>query len=246
MNTPISFSNGITVNSNAILSNSSLIQGGGTFEINVEISHVSQELFPTNSPACQQLPKVLNIKGVIFLPIFLQLISFKNDSKVESDISNCASKPNLIATLKNTTSTVSININAFNASWSSNFTLTFRVTRLVPADSLIKINGLFTTSVENKMATLIEAKSYAPKALQVAVETTSNSQTPLFQLLDKEVVYMNGTFVVPSVTTSLTLIITLPNFGDNVYMDFMKSLTKITNISDAITTERFSKALSPL
>lgn len=239
MNPTISFSNGITVHSNAF-SSSSLIQGGDVFNINVNISHFSQEQFTSNSQACQQLPKVLNIKGIILLPLFLHLISYEKYSKIESNISNCAASPKLNVSLDNSTEKVILNIDGFNASWSSNFSLSFQVTKLIPADSLMWVNGIFSSSLENKITILAQYRSHAPKTLQVAVVETSDPQTPLHQIIDKEIVQINASFIVPSVSTSLTFIVTLPYFSGNAYMEFKNSLTKVTNISSGITTEKLT------
>lgn len=232
MNSSISFANsGVTVSATS-LSSSPILQGGDTINIFINISDYTLQ---DHSSACQ----AVNLKGVLLLPLFLQLISLDKYSHVKSNHTNCT--PALNVSQSNT----AIDINAFNVTWTSNLSYSFKVLSTVPPSSYVEVTGQFFSKGNSKTISLAKYPTSSPKNLVANLLDTSVSETPNNELVPTEYANIGVSFTYPSVTTDIDFIVRMPKFSNNVYMAFVVGYTKLTTMSNGISSSRYDPGTSP-
>ena len=226
-----------------------IIQGGDLLNLTFYLDYnETRDALLENSTACQELNKTtVFLKFLITLPAVFEILypaNAKNHTgNIVTDFSNCSITPSLeINSLVVGSNIPGFNVLRFdifsqNLSWTAILDVRLRLLHSAKAGRLLNITANATVANETRLFDVASYQTPIPGNLQLGLTSTSIPETPNITLTSEEQVTLSASFKLPRITADLTLVITLPTFGNSTPMKFPLSSGSVKSLSQGIVSQ---------
>lgn len=226
-----------------------IIQGGDLVNLTFHLDfNGTRDALLENSTACQELNKTtVFLKFIITLPVVFEILcpanAMNHTGNIVTDFSNCSITPTLeINSLVFGSNIPGITVLRFdifsqNLSWTAALDVRLRLLHSAKAGSLLNITANATVANETRLFDVASYQTPIPGNLQLGLTSTSIPETPNITLTLEEQVTLSASFKLPRITADLTLVITLPTFGNSTPMKFLVNSGSVKSMSQGIVSQ---------